>query len=100
MVKENEFLGRYLPGLRGLSQQDYVKNRDRLKQSRPDILKDFEDEKSKADKARDIIMCSSAVSMGRGHPDLLYSVWFSFFTALFRYFRSCRGPDSTVFNEC
>ena len=49
MVKENEFLGRFMPGLRGLSQQNYVKERDKLKDLRPDLLEEFENEKKTAE---------------------------------------------------
>ena len=78
MVQENEFLGRFSPGLRGLSQQSYVKERDKLKASRPDLLLDLEREKQNAESLRELVMSSSGVVMSLGHPDLYIPFCFRF----------------------
>jgi hypothetical protein len=82
MLKENEFLGRYLPGLRGLPQADYVRERDELKNSRPDLLVDLEQQKREIDDLRALIMSSSQLSMGSGHPDLYIPFCFRFLSLL------------------
>ena len=78
LVKENEFWGRYFPGLRGLSQKEYVKERDKLKILRPDLINKLEEEKKRIDISRNLIMSSSNVSMGSGHPDLYIPFSFRF----------------------
>ncbi len=78
MVKENEFLGRHLPGLRGLSQRDYVRERDKLKFSRPDLIQAFVQEKAVTDLTRMMILSSSAVQISSGHPDLYIPFCFRF----------------------
>ena len=82
MMQENEFFGRYLPGLRGLSQIEYVKQKKKLKTDRPDLIKQYENEKIYTDNLRNLIKSSSENIMGAGHPDLYIPFCFKFLNLL------------------
>ena len=82
MMQENEFFGRYLPGLRGLSQIEYVKQKKLLKKDRPDLIKQYESEKKYTDNLRSLIQSSSENIFGSGHPDLYISFCFKFLNLL------------------
>ena len=82
MMQENEFFGRYLPGLRGLSQIDYVKQKKKLKEDRPDLIRQYENEKKYTDNLRNLIQTSSENITGAGHPDLYISFCFKFLNLL------------------
>ena len=82
MVKENEFFGRYFPGLRGLSQSEYLKQKDKLKRDRPDLIQKFEREKNEINILRNLIQKSTTQAPSGGHPDLYISFCFKFLNLL------------------
>lgn len=70
-IEEHAFWARHFPGFRGLSQSEREVERERLYAERPDLVSDFEDERSDTERLRKILLKGdSFLGMGTGDPDL------------------------------
>ncbi|MFB6148958.1 MAG: Eco57I restriction-modification methylase domain-containing protein, partial [Halobacteriales archaeon] len=54
-IEEHEFWARYNPGLRGKSQREMEKLIDRYKESRPDLVEEFKEQKEIENKRAEIL---------------------------------------------
>ena len=67
---EVAFWARHFPGLRGLSQQLAIQERDRLKLERPDLVASLEEEIAANDVLRDALVNGGYPGMGIGDADV------------------------------
>lgn len=69
-LEEHAFWARHFPGLRGLAQADQEREKRRLRQSRPDLAKAFDEELAEAARIRRLLTSGAFPGMGTGDPDL------------------------------
>jgi hypothetical protein len=69
-IEEKAFWGRHFPGLRGLSQRDFERERARLHRQRPDLLRLYEREIEEMERIREALSAGGYPGMGTGDPDL------------------------------
>jgi hypothetical protein len=69
-VEEHAFWGRYEPGLRGLKQAERERVQVNYRRTRPDLVKQYEQEVSEAESFRKLLMGGQFPGMGSSHPDL------------------------------
>lgn len=69
-LEEHAFWARHFPGLRGLSQKDQEKAKERLRKERPDLNALYEAELAEADVMRRLLTSGAFPGMGTGDPDL------------------------------
>src|SRR4029077_14149978 len=86
-TEEHAFWARHTPGLRGLSDADRAKETDRLKRSRPDLLKAWQAEASNFERQRNAVR--HLPGMNTGHPDL-------FRAFLWRFIALCREGSGRI----
>ena len=69
-IEEDAFWARHFPGLRSLPQRKQEAEKTRLRAERPDLLAEFESERSDAEKLRKALVGGAYPGMGTGDPDL------------------------------
>jgi len=69
-VEEHEFWCRHQPGLRGLSQREQETASEKLRRTRPDLVRLFQSEVESQATTRAVLMSGPFPGMGSGHPDL------------------------------
>jgi hypothetical protein len=69
-VEEHAFWARYEPGLRGLSQREQEKLKDKLRSTRPDLVALLQAELAEAEDIRKALVAGPYPGMGTGDPDL------------------------------
>lgn len=68
-VEDHAFWARHFPGLRGLRQTELERERDRLRQARPDLEAELEREVEDAARIRKALTSGAYPGMGTGDPD-------------------------------
>ena len=80
VVNEDKFWGRYSPGLSGLKPRDQEILKNKLRENRPDLILEFEEEYKRAKLTRDFLHAGNFPGMSTGDPDLykafLWRFWF------------------------
>lgn len=69
-TEDHAFWGRHFPGLRGLSQREMERERERLRRQRPDLVKLLEAEADAMERVRRALGGGAYPGMGTGDPDL------------------------------
>lgn len=69
-LEEHAFWARHVPGLRGLSQREQERTKERLRRERPDLVALYEAELAEAEATRLALTKGPYPGMGTGDPDL------------------------------
>lgn len=69
-LEAHAFWARHFPGLRGLPQREFERQRDQLKRERPDLEAVYDAEISETDRMREALGSGAYPGMGTGDPDL------------------------------
>lgn len=69
-VEEHGFWARHFPGLRALPQREQEQHKARLREERPDLHAEYEQQLADAITLRNALTCGAYAGMGTGDPDL------------------------------
>lgn len=69
-VEEDQFWMRYRPGFKGLSRDEQREVKENLRQQRPDLVEQYNEELERADRIRETLKSGAFPGMGTGDPDL------------------------------
>jgi hypothetical protein len=69
-VEEDAFWARYHPGLRGLSQREQEASKAKLRQDRPDLVRELDSTRERSAALRKLLVTGGFPGMGTGDPDL------------------------------
>jgi hypothetical protein len=70
IVEEDEFWSRYAPGLMGKTSAEQETTKERLREERPDLVAQYEEEVEQQEKRRKILKNGPYPGMGTGDPDM------------------------------
>ena len=70
VVNEDKFWGRHYPGFSGLKPKEQESRKSELRQLRPDLVGELEEESSQALLMREVLHTGNYPGMGTGDPDL------------------------------
>lgn len=70
VANEDKFWGRHFSGFSGLKPREQEERKLKLREERPDLVTEYENEKSEADKVRNYLNAGNFPGMGVGDPDL------------------------------
>lgn len=80
VINEDKFWGRYNPGFSGLSPREQKIAKERLRNSRPDLISEYKDEVFKNQQIREFLHLGNFPGMSTGDPDLykafIWRFWF------------------------
>jgi hypothetical protein len=79
-IEDHAFWARHFPGLRGLAQADLERERERLRQARPDLVAALEAEAREAAMMRRALTSGAYPGMGTGDPDLYKAFMWRFWS--------------------
>jgi len=69
ILEEDEFWVRYEPGLMGKSSAEQEQIKERLREERPDLFKQYKEERTEQEKRREFLKQGPYPGMGTGDPD-------------------------------
>lgn len=69
-IEEHAFWARHFPGLRGLTQKEQERAKEKHRRERPDLVRQYEDESSQTDRMRRALTSGGYPGMGTGDPDV------------------------------
>ncbi len=69
-VEEHAFWARHNPGLRALTQREQEREKERLREERPDLVAAYADEVAETERLRKTLVGGGFPGMGTGDPDL------------------------------
>ncbi len=81
-VEEDRFWTRHQPGFHSLRQREQEEVKEQLRQSRPDLVKIYEQEKTEAELIRAILTSDQYPGMGTGDPDVYKAFYWRFWELL------------------
>jgi len=77
-LEKDEFWMRYEPGLMGKSQNEQEEIKERLREERPDLVEQYENELEAQEKVREILKNGPYPGMGTGDPDMYKAFYWRF----------------------
>jgi len=81
-VEEDRFWTRHFPGLHSLSEREKQRQIGRYRQDRPDLVAEYERERSAADRFRAMLVAGPFPGMGTGDPDVYKAFCWRFWQLL------------------
>jgi hypothetical protein len=79
-IEDHAFWARYFPGIRGLPQRDMERERERLRNERPDLVRLYQHEIDEMGRLRQALSAGTYPGMGTGDPDTYKAFCWRFWT--------------------